>query len=268
LSSLIGVRSTGVYHKIPLDSLPLPVNEETGKVAHWVGEQITSVLLTGLNQDLSILEKPSSMERIALFANSDFKGKFPPLKGTKNEAKAVEDIIRTRADSSLELFRETESNRENFLQLSGSKAPQIIHIASHGILNEETPSSSFIALSNEDSQGDSILGAVGYFDIMLMDLRQCDLVVLSACSTHEGKSIIGEGIMGLAWAFKAAGTKAVIGTRWRVPDEAAAAFWRKFYESLCGGRPIGEAFQGARMHIMKQERWNHPYYWGVFQLIV
>ncbi len=268
LSSLTGLRSTGVYHKIPLDSLPLLVDEETGKVAHWVGEQITSVLLTGQNKDLSILEKPSSIERIALFANSDFKGKFPSLKGAKNEAKAIDEIIRTKTDVSLELFQESESNRENFLQLSGRKAPQVMHIASHGILNEENPSSSFIALSNEDSQGDSILGAVGYFDIMLMDLRQCELVVLSACSTHEGKSIIGEGIMGLAWAFKAAGARAVIGTRWRVPDEAAAAFWRKFYENVCDGLPIGKAFQGARMHIMKQEKWNHPYYWGVFQLIV
>ena len=268
LSSLTGLRSTGVYHKIPLDSLPLPVDEKTGKVAHWVGEQITSVLLTDLNQDLSILEKPPSIEKIALFANSDFKGKFPPLKGTKNETKAIEDIIRTRADASLELFQESESNRKNFLKLSGGKAPRIIHIASHGILNEENPSSSFIALSDKNSEGDTILGAVGYFDIMLMDLRQCELVVLSACSTHEGKSIIGEGIMGLAWAFKAAGAKVVIGTRWPVSDAVAVAFWKKFYEFVFSGFPIGKAFQGARMHIKKQEKWSHPYYWGVFQLIV
>jgi len=268
LSSLIGVRSTGVYHKIPLDSLPIPVDEETRKVTHWVGEQITSVLLTGQNEDLSILEKPSSINNIAIFANSTFKYPLKSLPGVAQETEAIEEAVKTTTNVPLGLYRENDSNRETFLRLSGKNAPHVLHIATHGIISEESPTAGFIALSEENSGGDSILGAVGYFDIILMDLRQCELVVLSACSTHEGKSIIGEGIMGLAWAFKAAGAKTVIGTRWRVPDEAAAAFWGKFYENLCGGRPIGEAFQGARMHIMKQEKWNHPYYWGVFQLIV
>ncbi|UCH94504.1 MAG: CHAT domain-containing protein [Candidatus Aminicenantes bacterium] len=268
LPSLMGVRSTSIYHRIPLDALPLSVNKQTGAVTHWLGEKMTSVLLTGQNKDLSILEKQLSIEKIALFANSDFDGKFRHLKGTKMEAKSIEDIIKTKTNTFLELFLESDSNRNNFLQLSGRKAPQIMHISTHGITSEENPSSGFIALSNKDSRENPILGAVGYHDIMLMDLRQCDLVVLSACSTHEGKSILGEGIMGLAWAFKAAGARAVIGTRWPVNDESAVEFWKKFYENLFAGLPIGKAFQGARMHIMKQEKWRHPFYWGVFQLIV
>lgn len=268
LFSLTGVRSTGVYHKIPLDSLPLLVDEETGKVDHWVGEQITSVLLTGLNKDLAILEKPLSLNNITIFANSTFKHSLKSLPGVIKEIGAIEEATKTTTDVSLELYRESDSNREIFLRLSGKNAPQVLHIATHGIISEESPSASFIVLSDKNSDGDAILGAVGYYDIMLMDLRQCDLVVLSACSTHEGKSILGEGIMGLAWAFKAAGAKAVIGTRWPVNDAAAVAFWRKFYENICSGRPIGEAFQDARMNIIKQEKWNHPYYWGVFQLIV
>ncbi len=268
LSSLTGVRSTGVYHKIPLDSLPLLVDEKTGKVAHWVGEQVTSVLLTGLNKDLAALEKPLSINNITIFANSTFKYPLRSLPGVDKETRAIEETVKTTTDVSLELYRECDSNRETFLRLSGKNAPQVLHIATHGIISEESPSTSFIALSDKNSEGDSILGAVGYFDIMLMDLRRCDLVVLSACSTHEGKSILGEGIMGLAWAFKAAGAKAVIGTRWPVNDEVAAAFWRKFYENVCGGLPIGKAFHGARMHIMKQEEWSHPFFWGVFQLIV
>jgi len=109
---------------------------------------------------------------------------------------------------------------------------------------------------------------VGYHDVLLMDLRRCDIISLGVSSTHQGKSIIGEGIMGLAWGFKAARAKAVIGTRRRISDVAAVAFWEKFYENVFSGFPIGKAFQGARMHIKKQEKWSHPYYWAVFQLIV
>ncbi len=265
--SLIGVRSTGIYHRLPLDSLPLAVDGSTGRI-HWVGEKTTTVLLTGPNKDLAILEKTLLLESIALFVNTDFGGKFRCLKGTSSEVNAIADIVKTKTAVSLKIFRECESNRDNFLQLSGEKAPQIMHIATHGIVSEENPSASFIALSNKDSAGNSILGAVGYYDILLMDLRQCDLVVLSACSTHEGESILGEGVMGLAWAFKAAGAKAVIGTRWPVDDKAAVAFWSTFYEHVGNGLSIAKAFQAARLFIMNHHEWNHPYYWGVFQLIV
>lgn len=266
--SLIGVRSTGIYHRIPLDSLPLSVDEQTGKVTRWVGEQTVSVLLSGPNRDLSALEKPLNMERTALFANSDFDNVFPGLTGTVNETKAIEAIVKAKTGASPAHYLESNSNRDNFLRLSGENAPHIIHVATHGILDEKNPASSFIALSGKDSRGNPVLGAVGYHDIMLMDLRQCGLVVLSACSTHEGKSIMGEGIMGLAWAFKAAGAGAVIGTRWPMDDGAAVEFWKRFYENLCGELSIADAFRDARRYIMKQEQWSHPYYWGVFQLMV
>ncbi|MCK4763920.1 MAG: CHAT domain-containing protein [Candidatus Aminicenantes bacterium] len=332
LPYLMGVRSTGVYHRIPLEALPLAIDKERKKITRWVGEELTSVLLTGQNKDMEILEEPFTIKSIAVFANSFFGDKFPGLPGTVKEAEAIVGVFREAGnrcaslfemnkifpgsagkkelpadppvtgelssdaqpkatfnrwgysrlrnwmkegpnffavtDASIELFLEHESNRENFLQLSGEKAPQVLHIATHGITYEDNPSSSFIALSGENSQGEHILGAVGYHDIILMDLRGCELVVLSACSTHEGKSILGEGVMGLAWAFKAAGAKAIIATRWQVADEVGVVFWRKFYENLCDRLSIGEAFHDARQHIIRQEKWRHPFYWGVFQLIV
>jgi tetratricopeptide (TPR) repeat protein len=268
LPTLLGVRSTGIYHSIPLDSLPLPGSEEAGEVTGWMGEYTTSVLLTGPNKDLEMLEKQLNIEKIAVFSNSALDGNFPYLVGVQQEASAIEEIVGAKIGVAVDIYRESDANRHNFLKLSGTKAPHVLHIAAHGIADEEYPSNSFIVLSTKDANDRPLLGAVGYHDIMLMDLRQCDLVVLSACSTHEGKSFLGEGIMGLAWAFKAAGVKAVIGTRWRVNDKAAVAFWSTFYENLCSGLAIGKAFHDARLHIMKQEKWKLPYYWGVFQLIV
>ena len=300
---LLGVRSTGIYHNIPLDCLPLsedeaanervhrisdlqielfntlqqvfsqsapqsqPDAEENVDMPHWVGECMTSVLLTGANRELAILEKQLSIKKIAVFANSSFKGRFKPLPGVVDEAKAIEGIFQDTGVS-LSVHRETESNRENFLKLSGSNAPQILHIATHGISHRKYPGGSFIVLSDKTPDGVPILGAVGYHDIMLMDLRQCDLVVLSACSTHEGEGILGEGIMGLAWAFKAAGAKAVIGTRWPVSDEAAVEFFKKFYRFLFLNVSIGRAFHNTRLNLINQKKFNHPFYWGVFQLIV
>ena len=281
LPPVIGVRSTGIYHGIPVDSLPLAVDEETGEVTRWVGEHMVSALLTGENRDLDILKKPLSINRIAIFANSTFGGVLNGLKlpGVAKEVEVISKIFGAAGDeagvqssdsekSAVNLFLESASNRKNFMQLSGKQAPRILHIATHGFTHEEYPSCGCIVLAGDNPDEGPGLGIVGYHDIMLMDLRQCDLVVLSACSTHEGKSILGEGIMGLAWAFKAAGVKAVIGTRWKVNDEVGVEFWGNFYENLTWGMPIGKAFHGARLHIMKQEKWRHPFYWGVFQLIV
>lgn len=268
LPSIMGVRSTGIFHRLPIDILPWSCDEKTGEVTQWIGEKMASVLLTGQNKDLSVLESRLSIKSIAVFANFSFKGRGRNLPGVRKEVEAIKRVIDKKGDMSLELFIEGASNRENFLRLSGDKAPQVLHIATHGMTCENHPAASYIMLADTNPQGMPVIGAVGYHDIMLMDLRPCDLVILSACSTHEGKSILGEGIMGLAWAFKAAGAKAVIGTRWPVSDQAAVEFWEKFYENLGEGLPIGKAFLGARLHIMKQERWSHPYYWGVFQLIV
>jgi len=266
---VIGVRSTGVYHTVPLDSLPLEVDENAGRVTRWVGEETVTVLLTGENQELGELYKPKNVTNVVIFANSSFRGiGLSDLPGVEYEAGAIQRIVRTKSNASSFSYFGSRSTRDNFLRLSGSGAPGILHIATHGIVNSKEPTGSCIVLSRKDHYGNKVLAAVGYHDIMLMDLRKCNLVVLSACSTHEGKNILGEGIMGLAWAFKAAGAKAVIGTRWQVDDTASIEFWRKFYENIFDNRPIGEAFQGARIHIMKQEKWNHPYYWGVFQLIV
>lgn len=266
---IIGVRSSSIYHTIPLDSLPLAVDETVGRVTRWIGEEIVTVLLTGQNQELGELYKSKTVTNVVLFANSSFPGiGLPDLPGVKNEVEAIQRIVEIKSNASAIFYFGPRSNRYNFLRLSGANAPGILHIATHGIVNNNEPSNSCIVLSREDHQGNKVLAAVGYYDIMLMDLRKCDLVVLSTCSTHEGKNILGEGIMGLAWAFKAAGAKAVIGTRWPVNDAAAVEFWKEFYENLFEGIPIGKAFYDARLHIMKQEEWCHPTYWGVFQLIV
>jgi len=266
---IFGVRSTGMMQNIPLAALPLVVDENTGRVTQWVGEEMVTVLLTGKNQDMELLYKPVSVNNFSLFVNTSFDDLFfCPLPGVRQEVETIKTIVKAQGSVSLDLFWETRSNRKNFLEMSGSKNPEVIHIASHAITDEKNPSNSCIILSGKDSQGNKILAAVGYHDIILMDLRRCNLVVLSTCSTHEGKSIMGEGIMGLAWAFKVAGARVVIATRWPVADQVASNFWGPFYERLLKGIPIGEAFREARLSIMTREKWRHPYYWGVFQLIV
>lgn len=103
-------------------------------------------------------------------------------------------------------------------------------------------------------------------EIESLDMRHCDLLVLSACSTALGR-VTQEGIDGLQGSFKKAGAKTLLMTLWCVHDEATSMFMKNFYGYLSKGYPKAECLSLARRDMIQSEYFNDPAYWAAFIML-
>lgn len=108
-----------------------------------------------------------------------------------------------------------------------------------------------------DAGDDGLLRAK---DIAALQL-QANLVVLSACDTGRGR-ITGDGVVGLARSFLAAGASTVVASLWKVPDEATQFLMVKFYEELDRNPDKAIALQAAI--LATRSRYPAPRNWAAF----
>jgi CHAT domain-containing protein len=87
----------------------------------------------------------------------------------------------------------------------------------------------FAGANNPKTPGRGILTGEQLIDL---DLSGLELAVLSACETGLGDVAGGEGTFGLQRAFHYAGTRDVIASLWKVPDQSTAALMALFYRNL------------------------------------
>lgn len=93
-------------------------------------------------------------------------------------------------------------------------------------------------------------GILTGMDILLEDLSDCRLVVLSACSTGQGAiPYSGDGIEGLRSAFELAGVPALMCTLWDIDDFSTALFMTEFYRELLSTKNPLSALNAAKRTI-------------------
>ena len=121
----------------------------------------------------------------------------------------------------------------------------VLHFAAHAVLDGENPERSAVLLSPGDRAEDGLLQSR---EISALPLAG-QIVVLSACRSANGAQLRGEGMLGLARSFFAAGAGAVVGSYWPVRDAQADAFFRLFYASLSRGETASGALRAAQREL-------------------
>jgi CHAT domain-containing protein/Tfp pilus assembly protein PilF len=149
---------------------------------------------------------------------------------------------------------------------------RILHIATHGIVNDSSPLYSHLVLARPEGGSDED-GLLEAWEIMDLDLK-ADLVVLSACDTARGRVAPGEGMVGLAWAFFIAGCPTTVVSQWSVEaastTELMVEFHRNLRRKLNDSRsPVtkAEALRLASLKLLRSRAYRHPFYWAPFVLI-
>jgi len=87
------------------------------------------------------------------------------------------------------------------------------------------------------------------------------LVVFSdggALSRRDAASEAGT----LQWAWRAAGVRTVVLSRWTSEDTADAAFLQELHRQIADGRAVHEAELKARQAVRRSADWAAPFYWS------
>ena len=194
-----------------------------------------------------------------IYGNLDF---------SKIEVEKINDLLSEKNIDDIAIFTDTIASKTAFLNLSDSKV-NVLHVATHGAYKEVAKASDAESMTNSvlvfagANLTDSCL--VSAAEVAKMNLRYCDLAVLSACETGLGK-LGTDGVFGLQRGFKNAGVRSLLMSLKNVYDSSTAEMMISFYANLMEGQSKREALVNAQRKI-RANGYNEPKYWATFILL-
>ena len=194
-----------------------------------------------------------SDEKISLVNGQMDSVELTPLPGAIEEVKGIHDIFGGKS------LLGNQATKERFKELEGQY--DILHLAAHGIINNEYPMFSKLVFAiGKDSVNDGLLNTYEIYNMRI----NAPLVVLSACNSGYGKLQKGEGMISLSRGFFTKGAKSIVMTLWAVDDQTSADLMKNFYTNLAANQNIGDALYHAKLKQFSEsnELTAHPYFWA------
>lgn len=193
-------------------------------------------------------------------------GRWPPLPATREESARLERAF--AGDTVVALLGNAATEARVRAALPGAR---LVHLATHGFVTgargDLLAGLALAAPAGAAPPHDD--GRLQLYEIYQLPLA-CDLAVLSACGSHRGPRVAGEGVHALSRGFHAAGARRVIASLWPVEDRAAAALIAAAIEPVAAdwrrGRPadVARHLRDARRSVRSDARWADPFYWAPF----
>lgn len=229
---------------------------------HCFGLAPSASIFLAASERASQMKKTGSESFLGIGNPSFDRSRFPDL---PIAAKEVTDIARFYT-ASLPLCGDRA--REGRVKYEMKRA-NVIHLASHYVVDEQSPMLSKLLLAVESEPAnqpdeDGFLQASEVYDMQLPRTR---LVVLSACQTGIERSYQGEGAISIARPFMKAGVPVVVASLWPVESDSTSRLMTDLHSHRKEERvSTAEALRRAQRHMLHSadERYRHPYYWASF----
>ncbi len=326
----IKISPTGLLHKVSFAALPTAINGSAtlmnqyrfdyyGNMRDLVKQATTNntsnnsiALVGGANFDLDSLslQQLSASSTTSLRTTNDVNlsvdltktdtrnqgvdstrsaVRFNYLPGTAKEVRNIEQQFQ-QANWQVQTFVNNQALEDNIKLLSGSQAPSILHLATHGYffaplkrqqkktltLKDRIRTSSnplirsglvFTGVNHTWKGGGRIPnlddGVLTAYEISNLHLFTTNLVILSACETGLGDIYDTEGVFGLQRAFKMAGVQQLITSLWKIPDQQTQELMTTFYQFYLQSNNAADALYQAQLTMSEKYR---PFYWAGFIL--
>ena len=252
---------------IPQDSLfslPFPALQDAeGNYLIQKHTILTAPAIQMLAQTRELKKRESAATEILVVGNPTmpeiaWQGKpsnrLSPLPHAETEAEAIARFHDTEAI--------TGDRATKAAILEKMPAARIIHLATHGLLDDIWGlGSAIVFAASEDNDDDNELLTAE--EITTMKL-QAELVVLSACDTGRGR-ITGDGVIGLSRSLVLAGVPSVMVSLWNVNDKTTEYLMTEFYRQQQHDFDKAKALRQAMLTTMKE--YPSPKDWAAFTLI-
>jgi CHAT domain-containing protein len=189
--------------------------------------------------------------------------KFNELPYSEQEIDAIARSFGTRT-MPYRTFLHTDATETNFKRYS--KGYDILHVATHGFINEQNPKLSAILFSQPSSDTMEDDGILYVSETFNLDLN-ADLIVLSSCESGIGTLVQGEGMMALTRGLFYAGARNIIYSLWKVSDKQTYVLMDRFYNELHSGKSYAAALRRAKLSMIASKESAFPAKWSGFVLM-
>ncbi|MFT7485112.1 MAG: CHAT domain-containing protein/tetratricopeptide (TPR) repeat protein, partial [Candidatus Paceibacteria bacterium] len=277
----------GPLHLVPLDALLWnPVAEQQIEVKFWVtfADLIAPRALEETSPSLLALGG------IDFGENSDISGSTAPgqwetlqdLPATRQETETLAELFEGAHGIAPALLLGSEASKKSFQTLAINR--RYLHLATHGYISDERVRSwtdtvlsegattlraagdpvigmapmtlcglALAGANHGSNTAERMLGRLTAEEVAGLDLRACELAVLSACETNVGISRAGQGLHSLHGALHTAGVRSTLTSLWTVDDKATLKLMTEFYRLIWVEHiPKAQALRKAKELLWKQ----------------
>ncbi|HEY3937095.1 MAG TPA: CHAT domain-containing protein [Bryobacteraceae bacterium] len=154
------------------------------------------------------------------------------------------------------------------LQKSLAEHPELVHFAVHVVSPPGQAQQAALALSLKDGIPELLTPeAIATYRV------PGSLIILSGCSSGQGRKLPGAGLVGLSRAWLLAGAGAVIVSAWPTPDDSGrffSAFYNHFQKSQSGtlAQRAAASLQQAQLDMRRNGGYSSsPSLWAAYSII-